>query len=122
MNANTPYAGQPGEDSTTGVDLTTAQRRTLEARVSNVAARTRDFLPDEYVVGGSVGTGSEGVRVTVSVRPPVGNPVSAGFDPDLEADEPIPEEDVAEVARGLAASAALQVKRAMGDDVSQTAR
>jgi len=122
MNANTPYAGQPGEETTDGVDLSTAQRRTLEARVSNVAARTRDFLPDEYIVGGSVGTGSEGVRVTVSVRPPVGNPVSAGFDPDLNADEPIPEEDVAEVARGLAASAALQVKRAMGDDITQTAR
>lgn len=122
MNANTPYAGRPGPDDGEAVDLTAAQRQTLAARVSRVAARTRTFLPDEYVVGSNVGTGAEGVRVTVSVRPPVGNPVSAGFDPDLDAEEPIPEEDVAEVARGLAASAALQVKRAMGDDVAQTAR
>lgn len=122
MNANTPYVGQPGESSTDSVDLTTAQRRSLEARVSNVAARTRTFLPDEYVVGSNVGTGTGGVRVTVSVHPPIGNPVSAGFDPDLEAEEFIPDEDVDEVARGLAASAALQVKQAMGDDVSQTAR
>lgn len=122
MNANTPYVGQPGEDTTESVDLTTAQRRSLEARVSSVAARTRTFLPDEYVVGSNVGTGSGTVRVTVSVHPPVGNPVSAGFDPDLEAEELIPDEDVDEVARGLAASAALQVKRALGDDVPQTAR
>lgn len=122
MNANTPYAGRPGGDAEADPGLTAAQRQTLAARVSRVAARTRTFLPDEYVVGSNVGTGTDGVRVTVSVRPPVGNPVSAGFDPDMEAEEPIPEEDVAEVARGLAASAALQVKRAMGEDVPQTAR
>lgn len=122
MNANTPFAGRPGGDAEVDDDLTTAQRQALSARVSRVAARTRTFLPDEYVVGSNVGTGADGVRVTVSVRPPVGNPVSAGFDPDLDAEELIPEEDVDEVARGLAASAALQVKRATGEDVSQTAR
>ena len=122
MNANTPYVGQPGDEAEDAADLSAADRRALQARVSTVAARTRTFLPDEYVVGSSVGTGSEGVRVTVSVRPPIGNPVSAGFDPDLDAEDLIPNEDIDEVARGLAASAALQVKRAMGDDVAQTAR
>lgn len=120
MNANTPYVGGTAEDEE--ADLTTAQRRRLQARVSTVAAQTRRFLPDEYHVGSNVGTGNEGVRVTVSVHPPVGNPVSAGFDPDLDDEEPIPAEDVSNVAQGLAASAALQVKRAMGDSVSQTAR
>ncbi|AKH96684.1 DUF5811 family protein [Halanaeroarchaeum sulfurireducens] len=123
MNANTPYVGRPDEDTTDdAVDLTSAERRTLEARVSSVAARTRTFLPNEYVVGSRVGAANGGVRVSVSVRPPVGNPVSAGFDPDPDAEELISDEDVDEVARGLAASAALQVKRAVGDDISQTAQ
>ncbi|MFB6094864.1 MAG: DUF5811 family protein, partial [Halodesulfurarchaeum sp.] len=58
------------------------------------------------------------------VQPPVGNPVSAGFSPDLEGsgEELIPVEDEEEVARGLAASAALQVKRAIDGDVPPTAR
>lgn len=122
MNANSPYLGRPGDDADASADLSADQRRALQARVSSVAATTRRFLPDEYVVGSSVGTGMEGVRVTVSVHPPVGNPVSAGFDPDMDAEELIPAEDVDEVARGLAASAALQVKHAMGNDVVQTAR
>ncbi|MFB6069406.1 MAG: DUF5811 family protein [Halanaeroarchaeum sp.] len=121
MDANTPYVGHP-DDTGDDVDLSTTTRRSLQSRVSSVASRTRKMLPDDYVVGSSVHAGSGGVRVTVSVRPPVGHPVSAGLDPDLDAEEPIPGEDVSEVARGLAASAALQVKRAMGDDVPQTAR
>jgi len=63
--------------------------------------------------------------VTVAVRPPVGNPVSAGFTPEFENladDDLISDEDREEVARGLAASAALQVKAALGDDVPRTAR
>lgn len=122
MNANTPYAGYPGDEGEDTVDLSATQRRALQSRVSSVASRTRTLLPDEYLVGSNVGTGADGVRVTISVRPPIGNPVSAGFDPDLDDEDLIPKEDVDEVARGLAASAALQVKRAMGDDVSQTAR
>ncbi|MFW5937831.1 MAG: DUF5811 family protein [Halanaeroarchaeum sp.] len=122
MNANAPYVGSPGDDSDDAVDLSASQRRALQSRVSSVAARTRTMLPDEYIVGSNVGTGTDGIRVTVSVRPPIGNPVSAGFDPDLDDEDLIPQEDVDEVARGLVASAALQVKRAMGEDVSQTAR
>ncbi|MFC7167458.1 DUF5811 family protein [Halospeciosus flavus] len=128
MNGNTPYAGVSGVD--TGGDdapeITTAQRKALQASIGAIAARTRDFLPDEYVVGSEVSTGSEGPRVTVAVRPPVGNPVSAGFEPNFDGeddDDLIPDAERDEVARGLAASAALQVKGAVGDgDVTPTAK
>jgi len=122
MYGNTPYAGRPGDGD--GPDLSAAARRTLQKQVSDVEARTRRHLPDEYRVGSRVGAAGDEPQVTVSVRPPVGNPVSAGFTPDMEQspDEPIPVEDLEEVARGLAASAALQVKQALGDDVPPMAR
>ncbi len=122
MYGNTPYAGRPGESDRP--DLSPTMRRTLQERVSHVEKRTRRYLPDEYQIGSRVAQSGEGPEVTVSVRPPVGNPVSAGFTPDLDAaaDDPIPVEDVEEVARGLAASAALQVKQALGDDVPPMAR
>ena len=114
MYGNTPYAGQPGEGEPP--EVPPATRRALQERVADVEQLTRRYLPDEYRVGSRVGTSNQGPQVTVSVRPPVGNPVSAGFTPDLSAgEEPISGEDVEEVARGLAASAALQVKQAVGD-------
>lgn len=117
MHRNTPDAGQ-GD-----AELTTSQRRELRAGLASIAARTREFLPDEYVVGSEIANGHAGVRATVAVQPPAGNPVSAGFEPDFSADDdPISADDREEVARGLAASAALQVKQAVGDDVEQTAR
>lgn len=130
MNGNTPYAGSDGavpaghraEDDR--AELTPAQRRVLRDGVAAIAARTRDLLPAEYTVGGEVRSGVDGPQVTVAVRPPVGNPVSAGFQPEF-ADgepEPIPDGDREEVARGLAASAALQVKRALNGDVPPTAK
>ncbi|MFB6267546.1 MAG: DUF5811 family protein [Halodesulfurarchaeum sp.] len=123
MYGNTPYAGRPDAGSEP-VDLSPATRRALLEGVSRVARRTREFLPDEYLVGKQVGQGAEGPEVMVSVQPPVGNPVSAGFSPDLEegGEDLIPVEDEEEVARGLAASAALQVKRAIDGDVPPTAR
>jgi hypothetical protein len=121
MHGNTPYSGtEPSEP-----ELTVTQRRALQDSISQIAARTRDFLPDEYVVGSEISAGTEGVQVTVAVRPPAGNPVSAGFTPEFDGvsdDDLIPDDDREEVARGLAASAALQVKAALGDDVPQTAR
>ena len=130
MNGNTPYAGLPGVTQAgrrTAADvpaLTGDQRRTLRRDVSRIAARTREFLPDEYVVDAEISTGIAGPQVTVAVRPPIGHPVSAGFSPTLEddPDELIGADDRDEVARGLAASAALQVKLAVGDDVTPTAR
>jgi hypothetical protein len=121
MRRNTPNVG-PDDDAQQ--ELTTSQRRALRAGLANIAARTREFLPDEYVVGSEIASGRAGVRATVAVHPPAGNPVSAGFEPDFSTDEdaPISAADREEVARGLAASAALQVKQAVGDDVEQTAR
>ena len=132
MNGNTPYAGLPGE---TGAgqraaadvpDLSRAQKRLLHRDVSRIAARTREFLPDEYVVDSDISSGLTGPQVTVAVRPPVGHAVSAGFTPDVEevaaAEELITAAERDEVARGLAASAALQVKQAVSDGVTPTAK
>lgn len=130
MNGNTPYAGLPGE---TGAgqraaadvpELSTTQRRTLSRDVSRIAARTREFLPDEYVVDADVAGGQAGFQVTVAVQPPIGHPVSAGFRPDLgdATEELISADERDEVARGLAASAALQVKQAVSNNVTPTAK
>ncbi len=121
MHGNAPFSGP----ETTTADLSGDQRRALRTSIAQIASLTREFLPDEYVVGSEISSGSSGVQVTVAVRPPAGNPVSAGFTPefeDLADDDLIPTEDREEVARGLAASAALQVKHALGDDVPETAR
>lgn len=121
MHGNSPHVGaEPTE-----ADITATQRRALRSSISQIAAQTRDYLPDEYVVGSDISQGMQGVQVTVAVRPPVGNPVSAGFTPEFDGvgdDDLIPLEDREEVARGLAASAALQVKHALGEDVPATAR
>ena len=138
MNGNTPYAGLPGE-TTAGQraaadvpDLSKAEKRLLHRDVSRIAARTREFLPDEYVVDSEISTGATGPQVTVAVRPPIGHAVSAGFTPNLndgeletetETDDGVITPDERdEVARGLAASAALQVKQAIGNNVTPTAR
>ncbi|WP_049921860.1 DUF5811 family protein [Halopiger djelfimassiliensis] len=130
MNGNTPYAGLPGETAAGQraaadvPDLSSTQKRLLHRDVSRIAARTREFLPNEYVVDADVSTGATGPRVTVAVRPPVGHAVSAGFSPDLEdaTEEVITSAERNEVARGLAASAALQVKQAVSDNVTPTAK
>ncbi|MFC4542719.1 DUF5811 family protein [Halosolutus amylolyticus] len=130
MNGNTPYAGLPGE---TGAgqraaadvpDLSSAQKRVLNRDVSRIAARTREFLPSEYVVDAEVSRGISGPEVTVAVRPPIGHAVSAGFTPELEdaPEEVITADERDEVARGLAASAALQVKQAVSDNVTPTGK
>ena len=121
MHGNAPYSGPENTTS----ELTGDQRRALRTSIAQIASRTREFLPDEYVVGSEITSGNSGVQVTVAVRPPAGNPVSAGFTPEFENladDDLIPNEDREEVARGLAASAALQMKHALGDDVPETAR
>ncbi|WP_306053860.1 DUF5811 family protein [Natronococcus wangiae] len=130
MNGNTPYAGLPGE---TGAgqraaadlqDLSSTQKRRLSRDVSRIAARTREFLPSEYIVDADISSGHTGPQVTVAVQPPVGHTVSAGFTPDFEeaAEELITADERDEVARGLAASAALQVKQAISNNVTPTAK
>ncbi|WP_458185664.1 DUF5811 family protein [Haladaptatus sp. NG-WS-4] len=131
MNGNTPYAGIPdvtqaGQRASIDVEeLSPDQKRALRDSVSDIATLTRKFLPDEYVIGSQVTNGATGPQATVSVQPPVGHVVSAGFEPeneDLDADELIDADDRDEVARGLAASAVLQVKQAVEDQITPTAR
>jgi hypothetical protein len=127
MNGNTPYGGAPGVleagQSSTTVDLTHDQRRALRQAVAGIVARTRSYLPDSYAVGSELTHGANGPTATVAVRPPAGHPVSAGFAPDVdEIETGIGADERDEVARGLAASAALQVMDAVGDGVTQTAR
>lgn len=125
MNGNTPYAG-PDTPDAPAADLSPAQHRALRDSLSRIASRTREFLPDEYTVGSEVNQGSNGPQATVAVRPPIGNPVSAGFTPDFDEAEDtdlIPSAERDEVAQGLAASAALQVKAALANaDIDPPAR
>ncbi len=125
MNGNNPYAGAPGvtdagEPAT--VDLTPDQERRLRHAVAGIVSRTESYLPDGYAVGSELSVGANGPQATVAVNPPAGHPVSAGFTPDPEdLDAEIAESDTDEVARGLAASAAIQVMDAVGD-VTPTAK
>lgn len=129
MNGNNPYAGR-GDVVDAGKrmagdapSLTPEHRRELSRGVAQIASRTREFLPTEFAVGSEISAGATGPQITVAVEPPVGNPVSAGLEPDLDGDgEFIPSDDREEVARGLAASAALQVKRALDGDVDVPAK
>jgi hypothetical protein len=130
MNGNNPYAGRPGSvgagqrNPADELELTDDQRRVLREHLSAIADHTRELLPGEFSVAAELRRGMTGPEATVAVRPPVGHPVSAGFAPeeaDLDADE-IPLEDVQEVAHGLAATAALQVKEAMSGEDELAAR
>jgi hypothetical protein len=126
MNGNNPDAGRDGTVAAgrrmrEDYEVSGARRRELRDVATRIAARTREYLPSEYAVGAEVTAGSDGARATIAVQPPVGNPVSAGYEPD--DDDAVPAEEREEVARGLAASAALQVKRALeGEDVEPVAR
>ncbi len=127
MNGNNPYAGQPGVvgagQITQDEELTPEQVRTLRRTVAGIVSQTQTYLPDSYAVGSELSYGANGPMATVAVHPPVGHPVSAGFTPDDEDPSTgLSDEDSQEVARGLAASAALQVMNAVGDDVTPTAR
>lgn len=130
MNGNNPYAGRPGvtpageRAPADEPDLTPDQRRALREHLSAIADHTRDLLPGEYAVAAELRNGATGPEATVAVKPPVGHAVSAGYAPDAEdlAAEELPLDDVAEVARGLAATAALQVKRAMAGENDLAAR
>lgn len=130
MNANTPYAGRPGvvpageRDPADELELTPEQRRVLRKHCNAIVARTRELLPGEYAVVAELRRGATGPQATVAVRPPVGHAVSAGYAPDREdlAAEELPLDDAAEVARELAATAALQVKQVMGEADDLAAR
>jgi hypothetical protein len=114
MYGNTPFGDE------TAVELTADQRKALRQDLSSVAARTRELLPSEFVVGSEITQSNEGPRATVAVQPPVGSVVSADYAPDGEI--AIEETEREDLAMGLAASAALQMKQAMPDNPSPTAQ
>lgn len=102
--------------------LSPDQRRALRKDLASVAARTRDFLPSDFVVGSELRTGTSGPEATIAVQPPIGSPVSAGYAPEEDDDVSINDEELEDLAMGLAASAALQVKQAFPEDESPAAQ
>ncbi|GAB3413094.1 DUF5811 family protein [Haloparvum alkalitolerans] len=127
MNGNNPYAGAPGvagAGEPEPVDLSPDQERALRTAVAGIVDRTESYLPDGYIVGSELSVGTGGATATVAVNPPAGHPVSAGFAPDPEELETgIEDTDAEEVAKGLAASAAVQVMNAVGDgELTPTAK
>lgn len=114
------YGNSPIGDESVAEELTTDQRRALREGLSSVASRTRELLPGEFVVGSEIVHSNSGPRATVAVQPPVGHVVSADYTPDGEVD--ISPEERDDIATGLAASAALQVKDAMSDQDKPTAK
>jgi hypothetical protein len=127
MNGNNPYAGAPGVvdagQPTQDVELSRDQKLALRRAVAGIVSQTESYLPDGYAVGSELSYGTNGPTATVAVQPPAGNPVSAGFSPDPDDLETgLDEADRDEVARGLAASAAVQVMNVVGDGVTPTAR
>jgi hypothetical protein len=127
MNGNTPYAGAPGVVDagrpSDGDEFTPDQMRALRQAIAGIVTRTQSYLPDSYAVGSELNHGVNGLEATVAVHPPAGRPVSAGLTPDADdIDAGLDEAEREEVARGLAASAALQVMDAVGDGITQTAR
>ncbi len=117
MYGNSPLGG----DAET-VTLTPEQRQTLRRDLANVAARTRELLPGEFVVGSEVSDSETGPRATIAVQPPVGSVVSADYRPEDAESATISSEERDDLAQGIAASAALQVKQAMGEETSPTAQ
>jgi hypothetical protein len=121
------YGNSPiGDDGSDTGSLSDDQRRRLKRDLAQVAERTRKLLPGEFVVGSELSAGVDGPEGTVAVRPPVGHVVSAGYTPE-ETDDPdvaISADQRDDLAQGLAASAALQVKQAMDghDHGHRTAR
>ncbi|MFC4359617.1 DUF5811 family protein [Halobium salinum] len=127
MNGNNPYAGAPGVVDAgrpaQDVELSRDQKLALRRAVAGIVAETESYLPEGYAVGSELSYGVNGPTATVAVQPPAGHPVSAGFSPDPDdLDAGLDAEDRTEVARGLAASAALQVMNVVGDSVTPTAR
>jgi len=116
------YGNSPlGAEESDPVSLTPAQRRQLERDLSRVAEQTRELLPGEFIVGSELAAGANGPEATVAVRPPVGSVVSAGYTPE-DAGERIGEDKRSDLASGLAASAALQVKNALSKRDTPAAR
>ena len=117
MYGNSPFGGD-----TTEVTLTSEQRDQLRKDLASVAARTRELLPSEFVVGSEIHNSDTGPRATIAVQPPVGSVVSADYRPEDGESSAISSTERDELAQGIAASAALQVKQVLGEDTAPTAQ
>jgi hypothetical protein len=115
MYGNTQFGDEPSD-----IELTSEQRKHLRQDLSTVAERTRDLLPGEFAVGSELVDSSNGPQATVAVQPPIGGIVSANC--SLTDELTIDETQQEDLAVGLAASAALQVKQATQGDQSPVAR
>jgi hypothetical protein len=105
------------------VDLTDVEAQHLREAVAGIVAATQTYLPEGFVVGSELVVGQDGPAAMVAVHPPAGPPISAGFAPDAEElASGLTPAATEEVAKGLAASAALQAMVAVGDDLVPTAR
>lgn len=109
MYGNAPFGANAEEDS-----LTHEQRDALRRDLTAIAARTRELLPGEYVVGAKIAESSGGPRGRIAVQSPRGGMVTADYTPEGEV--AISDEERDELVRGLAASAALEEKRAGDGD------
>lgn len=114
------YGNTPFHEDSAAHELTPEQRKVLRDGLSSVEARTRELLPGEFVVGSEITQGTNGPRATVAVQPPVGAIVSADYTPTDEVD--ISADEREDIATGLAASAALQVKGAMREHDTPAAK
>ncbi|PSQ25312.1 hypothetical protein BRD01_02105 [Halobacteriales archaeon QS_8_65_32] len=125
MNWNDSYGGSDEAGGTAGENGAGTENRALRSNAKTVATRVRDLLPAEYDVQGDVTESASGSQALVAIQPPVGPAITAGFGIDEYADAngtAIPDDERDEVASGLAARAALQVKQAVGDALTPTAR
>lgn len=115
------YGNSPLGADVDPVTLSREERQALRQDLSTLAARMRDILPPEFVVGSEITTDDAGPRATVAVQPPLGSVVSAKYDLDGEGVD-IDDEELEELVHGLAASAALQVKQAVSDEEAAVAK
>lgn len=115
MYGNTSFGDDPGLD-----ELTEEERKLLNRELSSVAARTRELLPGEFVVGSELTHDMNGPRATLAVEPPIGAVVSANYVPEGEIN--LSDEIREDLAVGLAASAAFQVKQTLDADRLPAAR
>lgn len=115
------YGNSPLGSDSEPPELSPDDWKRLRRDLAGVAARTRELLPADFVVGSELSDGADGPEATVAVQPPIGAPVSAGYAPG-ESGPTIDDEERDEIATGLAASAALQVKRAYPENGSPPAQ
>lgn len=110
------YGNAPVEPGSQPPELSREDRQALRRDLESVATATRELLPGEFIVGSEISAGANGPQATIAVQPPVGSVVSADYTPDLEEGIAIEDAERTDIAQGLAASAALQVKQAFPDD------